>query len=326
MIWNYKRTLVPLEVSLPIIPKEFHEPCTDMYNFTTALLDDMHQNSDDYDEVGNKYSEFHRWYFMWLYKKFKYYDDMFTIDKKGYKNFIKKFNPKTVETMYARHGFEFFNDGEKISISNSRYPGMMKAIFEVYSAAYMNYGVSCTGYLTVCDFRALVNYKRTYEDVWAVLDDENKKTAEQILTFADGIGVKPTKCDFFNRVEFKKKGKVVFRFNVSCQRALQVDIGFANIGGKAYIAIENEIKKGENTAVIKEFIIKNCLCRNCYPGCHGNSVEMFGKKIIICGWTPIIRVREPKEQDMEYIFQMIRLRTWLIENGISEPFISSNKS
>jgi len=326
-IWNYATNLLPLEITLPMIPEEMREPCTDMYNFTVALLNDMYKNTEEYG-FGKKYVLFHQWFFYWLYKKFKFYDGAFVIDKKGYKKFAKRFNPKTVETMYARHGFELVDFGDQISLSNSRYPGMMKAIFEVFAAAYMNYGASCGCYLTECEFRALVNYKRTYADMFFVLTEEDKAMAKRISDYAAGIGVKPAKCDFFHRIAFRKKNKVVFMFNVAQQKNLKIDIGFAKIGGEAFMRLEKEIEKYDDATGLRQFIIKySCKrCNNCSPKCHHkfNPIEVFGKKMVICGNNLYIRIREPKEQDLKYIIKLIELRAMLVDSEISESFFAGN--
>lgn len=47
-IWNAATDLVPLEVSLPMVPKEFHEACTELHHFFTDLLNDMYADPDPY--------------------------------------------------------------------------------------------------------------------------------------------------------------------------------------------------------------------------------------------------------------------------------------
>ena len=318
---------IPLEISLPMIPEELRQPCTDLYNFFNAVLDNMYQDAEEY-----KTDYFFFWYFVWLYKKFKFYDDTFTANISEYKKFTKKHSSPKIEALFSRHGMEYKNDynitGECIKITNSRYPGMMKAIFELLTAAYQNYNVNCTSYLFTCDFRALANFKRAYNDMFSELNDDGKERAEHIVAFAAGIGVKPSKNTYFSRVEFKKKSKIIFILDVADGGKLKINIGFAEIGGEAFKLIEKEIEKYDDLDEFKDFWRKHYAkkCKNCRTECYhkSNPIEVFGKKTIICGRTPYIRMYAPDKLDLKYIFRLIELRLMVINAGISEPFYPGN--
>ena len=323
-IWDTAANLVPLEVTLPMIPEDLREPCIDFYNFSIAVLEDMYQDAEEY-----KDDDLFFWYFIWLYKKFKFYDDAFVISIAEYKKFVKKHSSPKIETLFSRHGMEYKTDynitGECVRVTNNRYPGMMKAVFELLAAAYQNYNVNCGEYLFTCDFRALVNYKRTYSDTFAILNDKARKIAEQIVSFAAGIGVKPIKNTYFNRVEFKQKGKIVFILDVAEQRNLKINIGFAEIGGEAFKMIENEIEKYDDAAELKNFWRNNIKkCTNCRGECakRDNPIEVLGGKSIVC--QTFMRLYAPEEQDLKHIFKLIELRAMVVKAGISEVFYPGN--
>jgi len=267
-----------------------------------------------------------------VYEKFKFYNDSFTSDTVEYKKFAKKYSSPKIEELFSQYGMEYKTEynitGECVRVTNNRYPGMMKALFELLTAAYQNYNVNCTDYLFKCDFRALANHKRTYRDMFTELNDAGKEKAVQIVSFAAGIGVKPSKNTYFNRVEFKKKSKIIFILDVAEGGKLKINIGFAEIGGEAFKMIEKEIEKYEDAAEFKEFWRKNYAkkCKNCRTECNhkSNPIKVFGKNTIICGRIPFIRMYDPTQEDLKYIFRLIELRKMVIEAGLSEPFYPGN--
>jgi hypothetical protein len=295
-------------------------------------LNDLYDNAEDYGITDTAYNSvlFFTWYFSWVYKKFRFIEDVFTASKDEYKKFMNgpfmmnQKNRQSVETMYARHGLEINTEWESVRISSSRYPGMMKAIFEVLTAAYQNYKVNCGDYLFTCDFRAIVDYKRTYADIFYMLNDEGKAIAEHIDSFAAGLKIKPSKCNFFNRVDFKKKGKKIFILDVVRQKNIRITMGIAEIGTEVFQMVEKEIEKYEDADKFIEFVRKNMpKCKNCNTGCYyrANPKEFFGKKTIICNNSiPLVMIYAPAKQDLEYICRLISLRAMVMETGISDPF------
>lgn len=326
LIQNLTTTLVPLSITLPMVPDELRQPCTALYNYTQALLKDMLEKTEDYEIADKNDVWFYiRTFFEWMYKKFQYADNAFIAGKASYKKYIKKLNQRHVEWMLTHHGYKVETDGDNIRITNNKYPGMLKAVFELLKAANKNYSVNRTDYLTKCDFRALVNYKRTYDDMLLLLNDEGKELAQRLYEYAAGIRVKPVKCTYFCRVEFKKKGKVIFVLDVIDQKYLKINIGFAEIGGEAFKMIEKEIAQYDDKNDFIYFWRKNLKkCTNCTPDCRKKShpIEVFGKKTLVC--QAYIRMYHPNKQDLEYIYRLISLRTMVVDAGISEPFYPGN--
>ena len=320
-IWNIATNIIPLEITLPMIPEELREPCIDLYNFMNALYNDMYENAAYYElntigDVGHKLGHF----FGWLYKKFRFFDGELTVGKNEYKNFVKHCGEKNVEIMFSRNGFSFDGDGDNFRLINSRYPGMFRAFSELLESAYTNYKVNSTDYLISCDFRALVKYKRTYADILYMLNDEGIKIAEQLTNFAAGIGVNPDKCTFFSRVDFKKKGKRIFILNAVRQKNLQITIFAAEVGSEAFQMVGRKIEKYDDAEEFKEFWLKNRSgCGNCKTECwhKSNPKELFGKRVILCGGIPNVNIYAPKEEDITHICRLIELRTMIINAGLS---------
>jgi hypothetical protein len=321
-IWNIATNILPLEVTLPMVPDELREPCRDLYNFMRDLYNDMYANIEAFNftsthDVSHDLGHF----FGWVHKKFHLSDDSLVASKSEYKNTVKHCGAQNVEIMFSRNGFALDAGGEYFCLSNNRYPGMLRAFKELLESTYTHYKVNSTDYLISCDFRALVKYKRTYADVLYMLSDAGKAVAEQIDSFVTGIKITPAKCTFFNRVDYKKKGKRVFILSAVKQKNLMLAISTAKIDSEAFTMVEKEIERYEDAEELKEFWRKNAgKCGNCNPNCRhkSNPRELFGKKMIICGGMPNVSLYNPKEQDIEHICRLIELRAMVIEAGLSE--------
>lgn len=323
-IWNAVTDLVPLEVSLPMIPEKYHEECTELYRFFTDLLNDMYTDSDPYMAVGDVQT-YIRWFWVWLYKKFEFDKNGFVISCDGYKQFVKKMGASLMDFLVSRWGFRVETQGDTVRLTNTGYPHMLTAVYETLKAAYKNYNVNCGDFLTFCDFRALVNYKRTYEDMLVLLNDHSRAIAQQIIEYGLSLGIKPVKCTYFNRVEFKKKGKIVFILDVIKGKNLKINIGFSEIGGQAFELIAKVVDQYEDKEEFARFWRSNLKkCTNCNPNCvkKANPIEVFGLKIIFC--QPYLRMFGSKEEDLAYIFRLIELRTMAVDAGVSEPFYPGN--
>lgn len=155
--------------------------------------------------------------------------------------------------MVSRWGFRVETEDDSVRLTNTRYPHMLTAVNETLKAAYKNYNVNCGDFLTFCDFRALTNYKRTYEDMLVLLNDHSRAIAEQIIEYGLSLGIRPVKCTYFKRVEFKKKGKIVFILDVIKGKNLKINIGFAEIGGQAFDLIAKVVDQYEDKETFARF-------------------------------------------------------------------------
>ena len=329
-IWEIGTGLLPLDITLPYVPAEYKSACEDLYNFTYNLLTDMYENphlfgfvidSSKQDYENKKQVEFYFWIIGGLINLVGNQYDM--PSEKFYK-LIKKFNPLSVE-MLKKHGFIFEDKGRIVVVSNDIYPDMFIASKAIIEAGYANYQVNRDYFMMYCDFRAFAKYKRTYEDLHFVFSNDTRKIAEQLHEYNVNQKNMPQKCNYFYRVEYKQKGKIVYISNISPKNQLRIYIGFAEINGQAYKMIEEEIRRYDDYEEFTEYCRKNLKkCTNCTPNCSkkNKTTEIFGKKTFVC--QPYIRICAPKEQDLKHIFRLIDLRSMLIKAGISEIFYPGN--
>ncbi len=323
-IWNAATDLVPLEVSLPMIPKEYHEACTELHHFFTDLLNDMYGDPDPYMAVSDLQT-YIRWFWIELYKKWEFSPESFMTSQDNYAKFRKKGRAPLIDFLVSRWDFRVETQGDTVQLKNTRYPHMLTAVYETLKAAYKNYNVNCGDFLTFCDFRALVNYKRTYQDMLVLLNDQGREIAEQIIAYGSNLGIKPVKCTYFKRVEFKRKSKIVFILDVIKGKNLKINIGFAEIGGQAFDLIAKVVDQYEDKEDFAHFWRSNLKkCTNCDPNClkKANPIEVFGLKTIVC--QAYLRMFSPKDEELAYIFRLIQLRTMVVEAGVSEPFYPGN--
>jgi hypothetical protein len=329
-VWELGTNLLPLDMTLPYVPAEYKSACEDLYYFTYSILTDMYENPDEFgfaidlskqDYENKKQVEFYFWFIGWL-KNLS--GNQYEVASENFKKITKKFNPISVERLKA-HGFMFEYKSDMVVIRNDIYPDMFIAAEAIIASGYANYKVNRGHFMLCCDYRAFAKYKRTYEDLHFVFSDNIRKIAEQLHAYNVSQKVMPQKCNYFYRVEYKKKGKIVYISNLTSKNKLRIYIGFAELNGEAYKMIENEIHHYEYCEEIAEFCRNNLKkCTNCTPNCgkKGKTTEIFGKNTFVC--QPYIRISDPSEQDLKHIFKLIDLRVMLINAGISEEFYPGN--
>jgi hypothetical protein len=206
---------------------------------------------------------------------------------------------------------------------------MFTAVREVIKAGYLNYKVNCDSFFIACDFRALANYKRTYSDLISALNDKSRLMAQRLHEYAVERKIMPVNCNYFYRVEYKLKGKIVFILDLIDNNTFKINIGFAHLNSVAFNFISDEIEKYDDPDDFKRFCLKHFAkyCKNCNPACTNKTKPreaVFGKKIIICADNPFIRILNPESGDIEYLLRLIDLRAAVINNNISEPFYPGN--
>ena len=329
-IWELGTALLPLEITLPYVPDEYKSACENLYRFTYNILVDMYENPDEFgfaidsskqDYENKKQVEFYFWVIGWL-KNLQ--GNQYEVTSENFKKIMKKFNSASVERL-KKHGFVFEHKEDMVIIRNNTYPDIFIAAEAIIKAGYANYKVNRDYFMRYCDFRAFAKYRRTYEDLHFVFSDNTRKIAEQLHEYNVSQKVMPQKCNYFYRVEYKQKGKIVYIANLAPKNKLRIYIGFAELNGEAYKMIEEKIKHYEDFDEFAEFCRNNLKkCANCNPYCdrNGKITEIFGKDTFIC--QPYIRITDPNERDLKHIFKLIDLRAMLIRAGISEVFYPGN--
>ena len=329
-VWELGTALLPIDVTLPYVPDEYKSACEDFYNFTYKILVDMYENPNKFgfsvdsskqDYENKKQVEFYFWFISWLKEL---HGNQYEVTSENFKKIAKKFNPISVERLKT-HGFVFEYKNDMVIVCNHIYPEMFIGAEAVIAAGYANYKVNRNSFMVYCDFRAFAKYKRTYEDLHFVFGDSTRKIAEQLHEYNVSQKVMPQKCNYFYRVEYKQKGKIVYISDLSPKNKLRIYIGFAELNGKAYKMIEEEIQSYEDCNEFAEFCRNNLKkCTNCNPNCgkKGKTTEIFGKSTFVC--QPYIRIINPSEQDLKHIFKLVDLRVMLIKAGMSEQFYPGN--
>jgi hypothetical protein len=329
-VWEIGTALLQLNVTLSYVPAEYKSACEDLYNFTYKILTDMYENPDEFgfaidsskqDYENQKQVEFYFWFIGWLKNLV---GNKYEVTTENFKKITKKFNPISVERLKT-HGFVFEYKENTVIIRNDIYPDMFIAAEAIIAAGYTNYKVNRDYFMRYCDFRGFDKYKRTYEDLHFVFSDNTHKIAEQLYEYNVSQKVMPQKCNYFYRVEYKQKGKIVYISNLAQKNKLRIYIGFAELNGEAYKRIEEEVCRYEDFDEFAEFCRKNLKkCTNCTPNCgkKGQTTEILGKKTFVC--QPYIRITDPSEQNLKHIFRLIDLRVMLIKAGISEEFYPGN--
>ncbi len=323
-IWNAATNLVPLDISLPMIPAKHHEACIQWHIFLTDLLNDMYTHTEEYLAV-SELQNYIRWFWVWLYKWYTFDGGAFYASPAVHKKFVKKMGTPLLDVLCDQWGFRAESTETEVRFSNAAYPLLLTAVHNILAAAYENYSVNCGDYLTFCDCRALVNYKRTYHDMIALLNRDGRAMAEILCEFALANGIRPAKCTYFNRVEFRKKGKTVFVLDVDKGKELKISIGFAEPGSAAFAMIEKTVNAYEDKEEFAKFWRQNLKkCTACNPDCpkRVTPVEVFGLNCIVC--QAYLRMVQPKKDDLKYLYRVICLREMVISAGISEPFYPGN--
>jgi len=335
-VWELGTRQLPLEMTLPFVPDEYKAACTDWYNFFQNLLADMYENPDRFGfeinllqpEYMNKNQAGFCFHMICAFSNYLI-DNRCEIPNKEFREITKKYNPKNVEALKS-HGFIFEEDGDTVFVFNNIYPDMFVAVNVWGGAKFGNYKVNIGGFLLHCDFRAFVNYKRTYADINLNFNDKNRQIAEKIHEHCVSRKIMPQKCYYFFRVEYKYKGKIVYIPDLVDKNQFKINIGFAPIDSVSYKRIMDCIENDSSAAELKEFLLKHIAkkCNNCMhkDNCETkkNPKEIFGKKMIICMYNPFIRLINPDENDLKCICKFIDLRAMLIDENISEPFAPGN--
>jgi len=332
-IWELGARQLPLEVSLPFVPDELKPACTDFYNFTRDLLADMYENpigfgfEIDPSQPGwmnVKQVEFYFWFIGGLSNLS---GNRFEMPAGAFDKLVKKFSPKSIAAL-KEHGFIFEGKGDTVVVRNALYPDMFIGAKATVKAGYANYKVNRDYFRLYCDFRALAGYKRTYEDLHLIFSDGNRRIAEKIHEHCIGRKIMPQKCNYYFRVEYKYKGKIVYIADLVGGNQFKINIGFAPFGSPSYQRCINFIENDSSAPELKEFFIRNAAkkCRNCKVNCEikKNPKYFFGRKMVVCMNLPFIRMTNPAEEDLNSIYKFIDLRALLIDEKISEPFYPGN--
>ena len=327
--------LLPLKTTLPYVSDDMKEACIDLYQFFRSLLNDMYQHYEEYDLLPDeklgivenlKRINFYYYYLIAL-TKYSVNNDRIIIETPKYMNLIKKFNKNNIVAL-ARNGLVIQINDDFTIVSNFMFPKLFQAVTAVRKASFTNYKVNCDSFFIHCDFRALVNYKRTYQDVYPLFNEKNQAIVYALHEHSIEKKIKSVNCNYFYRVEYKLKGKIIFITDLINNNDLKINIGLNPYSSSSFELIKNRIEASEQAEGLKAFTYKFIAkkCENCKQVCKykSNPTEVFQRKIIVCMGNPFIRIVNPDKNDINYLKELIDIRTELVENKWAEPFYPGN--
>ena len=213
-IWGQWASLVPIEKTLPFVDDEYKNSCIDLYNFFTAVFEDMYVNIESYDLLPNdipelsyeakllkKKPEMPFWFLFHLALKSE-------IDENGHMVLstavYEKFK-KTRKELYAanflgKHGITISEFPDITVISNTKYPDMFRIIVRMASNDKTKYN------LMNCDFRVFNKIKLDgFELVTETLSGTHKNFAMEIDKFLLSKDIK--------REKNLSVGRIIYRYN-----------------------------------------------------------------------------------------------------------------
>jgi len=173
-IWEYGIRVLPLEITLPSVDDpETRDGCTQIYNFTHELLEDMYNNP-----TPQKYGGNASYYIIYVIREWirrssfdesglrLVFNEDFINNKKMFeKHFNLPFN------YVCKFGFSCSDENEDKIISNSEYPLFLKYWHKMYQMGPKK-GTDWMVYIMTCDFRHFNKNKKT-----------TKKTIEEVLRY-----------------------------------------------------------------------------------------------------------------------------------------------
>jgi len=132
-----------------------------------------------------------------------------------------------------------------------------------------------------------------------ILSDSRRQIAQKIHEHAVLHNIKPQRCSYYFRVEYKRKGKRVF----------QADLGQANqllIDPVVDIYDQEMFDEGADPG-FKAFILKHITnrCNGCSPNCRKRyELKMiFGKKMIVC----VLKITDPTVDELPHLYKLFKI-------------------
>lgn len=177
-VWKLGICIVPLSVSLADLTEpEIREGCTQIYDCTMEILEDMYRHPDEYEPL------IPRWficdYFIWMIR-----GGVMLKHRENYNRFLK---------LIPRFGFVW--DDSLKAYSNERYP-LFTTYLDEFAVLFKERKQNLGNYLTYRDFRLFT--KRvvlTDDDLLRPLSDNYKKYFEELHHYALSIGAKVERKD-----------------------------------------------------------------------------------------------------------------------------------
>jgi hypothetical protein len=270
-IWHYALHIVPLEISLAgITDEKIREGCTQMYNCTMEILEDMYTNSDEYKPLSPR--AFLNDYFLWIIRG----------------GVLIKYRDRFERALKLIPRFGFAYDENYRNLTNPRYPLFAEYLDELGNLAKtkkQNLG----GYLERRDFR-LFNKRvaLTDDDLLRPLSDIYKGYYKELHDYALSKGAKLERRDCYTFRYTYNKLHILILNNYFLQIEVPYRLNNAyNIEGQFERFLEIAENQTDNDSLITYLKRNLCICNGCRGRAEGRKKieERCGK------W---VRIRDKK--------------------------------
>ena len=314
-VWMYGTHIVPLEVSLKDIDdEETREGCTQIYDCSMEILEDLYNHSDEIIENP-------RWYLgdylLWLITG----DKPNKKHREEYERFLKRI---------PKYGFVY--DEALDSWSNDRYPLFFEYFIRLAALAKerkQNLG----GYFRRCDFRLFAKQiKLTMDDLLRPLSNVNSAYALSVHEYAVSSGMKMQMKDpYLFRYIYKK----LYSLEIS-NNPFRIEISYRLDNGKhvsdQYERFMSIVEKEPDSEELIRYIQGGaCVCNSCSGTKKVNQrcgkwVELNGVRRLLSKCHPAIgKIRRGPhntaytDYDIKMLKRMIDIRIEQIDTYLGNP-------
>ena len=325
-IWRVGCAVIPAEISLAdITDPETREGCEQIFGWTNEYLEMLYQNPERFKGTA--------------YKMFRLLDDVaenasiaengMVISMKKYNNQISA-NPCLSDLTVV--GLKLIDGvGYKILV-NEKYPLFFRYFKLFYDAASKR--VNRLYYLMYNDFRVLApKYKRTPDDIFRAMSDENKGYFKGLHDYVLSKGAKLEPHKYFLRFRYIYKNEFVLMFEPHLSQMHHIiEVPYSlksNWHGSLKSFLSELEKQPDKDELIKYMQDDICLCGNCNKGNNNCGIykreptDICGKKRYIAGCHRTISKWHKKpldkqsytDYDVKMLKRMIDIQFKMIDNS-----------
>jgi len=261
-VWELGKTILPLEITMTgIVDSELREGCTQIYNFSHDVLEDMYNNIEKYEDNAADY--YLAGFLCELIKGKAVLDE----SELSWKIPVLKNKWEEMFSLLAPFGFSYMVKTDCVILQNKKYPLYLKYWYKLHKLAPN--GAANRGTIGACDFRYFSKAKRqTVDDLLLGLSDKDRACFKELHDYVVALGAKK-QTDLF-RYNYKKEHVILFDKNPCILVSYKTQ---SKNSLKDFIAI---VKKQSDSSQICTYITnKTEVCVPCgHPLCK-TSNEIF---------------------------------------------------
>ena len=261
-VWELGKTIFPLEITLAgIDDPEMREGCTQIFNFSHEILEDMYNNIAKYE--GRDADCYLAGFLCEIVKGGAVLDESGLL----WKIPAKKTKWEEIFPLLAPFGFSYTYKDEYLILKNEKYPLYLKYWHKLNKLAPS--GAAKRGTIGACDFRYFSKAKRqTVDDLLLGLSDKDRACFKELHDYVTAMGAKKETGLF--RYNYKKEHIILF------DKSPCILVSYKMQSGKPLENFIAEVKKQPDNSQICTYITdKTEVCVPCgHPLCK-TSNEVF---------------------------------------------------